>query len=224
MSLTPDAHLQQGAPGTSVPALLDAVLAAAEPRDELSWLDVGCGTGDLLRLVADRWQPASLHGADIIEWLSADLRDRVEFHHGPAEAVLPAITETFDRVVLCESLEHMEAPWLMLRAAARLVAPGGRLVVSVPNVASIPQRLDLLFKGHLTSYPPQNEAHLTPVLPHVVVRILRSEGFAATFDFAGTMPVPLLGHDRWPAMLRRHPRLTSMSVVVGAQDIRQRLS
>lgn len=185
----------------------------------LSWYDVGCGTGSVLRAVRDRWAPASLAACDLIDWLDDDLRDDVEMTRSSAEAALP-LQDVVDRVIMCESLEHTEAPWSVLRAAARSVAPGGRLIVSVPNVAALRQRLDLLLRGHLTSYPPENEAHLTPILPHVALRILRAEGFSATFDFAGDLGPPA---GRWPSIIRSKGRLAGLSVVITAVDIRHRL-
>src|SRR5947209_2460374 len=106
--------------GASTDEILDAALAAAQPVGGLSWLDIGCGRGDLLRRVRDSWRPAALHGVDPIDWLAEDLRDDVTLHALPAEEAhtLPAA----DRVMLIEVLEHLEAPWTTLRNAARLVA------------------------------------------------------------------------------------------------------
>ncbi len=46
----------------------------------------------------------------------------------------------FDVVMLCDVLEHMRRPTDLLDEACRLVAPGGRLVISVPNVAHVDVR------------------------------------------------------------------------------------
>jgi SAM-dependent methyltransferase len=202
--------------GTSTDEILECALAASRPAPNLRWLDVGCGRGDLLRQVRDRWEPAELHGIDPIDWLDEDLKDDVNFRAVSAEQTddLPL----FDRVLLIEVIEHLEAPWSALRQAARLVAPGGRLVVSTPNLASLRHRLELGFRGRLTSFRPDNQPHLSPALPHVTERILAEEGL--TLDppsFAGADVISLSGGRVWPASIqRRSPGLTSISVIVSA--------
>jgi SAM-dependent methyltransferase len=202
--------------GASMEEIVDITLAAAEPRPGLRWLDIGCGRGDLLRRLRDEWAPATLTGIDPIDWLEEDLRESIEFHAVAAEEAgeLPPA----DRVMLVEVIEHLESPWTALRAAARLVAPGGRLVLSTPNLATLRNRLELALRGNLTSFRPDYEPHVSPALPHVVVRILGEEGLMVEDPlYAGTDVVSLMKGRRWPAPLqRRYPRLSSVSVVIGA--------
>jgi len=94
--------------------ILDEALLAAKPARGLTWLDVGCGRGHLLRRIKEEWQPAALWGLDPIDWLEDDLREEVEFRQVGAEQAedLPV----FDRVMMIEVIEHLEAPWTTLRA------------------------------------------------------------------------------------------------------------
>jgi SAM-dependent methyltransferase len=120
-----------------------------------------------------------------------------------------------DRLLLIETIEHLDAPWTVLRAAARLVAPGGRIVVSTPTVANLRHRLELPIRGQLTYFRPDNLPHQTPALAHVIERILDEEGVATTRGYAGTDIVPFTGGRHWPRFLRgRAPALTASSVVV----------
>lgn len=207
---------QLASAGTSMEEIVASALVASHPARGLRWLDIGCGRGNLLREIRDKWKPASLYGIDPIDWLDEDLKDDVNFFAIPAEQVseLP----TADRVLLVEVIEHLEAPWSALRQAARLVAPGGRLVVSTPNLASLRHRLELGLRGQLTSFRPDNRPHLSPALPHVTERTLTEEGF--TVDppsFAGADVVSLTGGRVWPVKVqRRYPELTSISVIVAA--------
>lgn len=53
----------------------------------------------------------------------------------PAET-LHAMDKKFDVIALWHSLEHLPKPWLVLQRAAERLAPGGILLVAVPNVES----------------------------------------------------------------------------------------
>jgi len=207
---------QLASAGSSIDAIVEAALTAAAPEPHLTWLDIGCGRGDLLRRIRDEWKPARLVGLDPIDWLQDDLRDDVTFHEVAAEDAvdLPAA----DRVLLVEVIEHLEAPWTTLRAAARLVAPGGRLVVSTPNLATLRNRLELGLRGHLTSFRPDYEPHISPALPHVMSRILVEEGLSVEAPRYAAADVISLSKGRvWPEQIRtRYPALTSVSVVIGA--------
>lgn len=194
--------------------IVACALEAARPEPGLRWLDIGCGRGDLLRRIRDEWMPAELHGIDPIDWLDPDLRADVTFHAIAAEDAddLPRA----DRVLLVEVVEHLEAPWSALRKAARLVAPGGRLVVSTPNLATLRNRVELSLRGHLTSFRPDYQPHISPALPHVITRILSEEQLVVEApSYAGTDVISLTKGRVWPEEIRRrHPRLTSVSVVI----------
>jgi SAM-dependent methyltransferase len=207
---------QEDSAGSSMEEIVESALAASQPEPGLSWLDVGCGRGDLLRRIRDGWQPAELHGIDPIDWLDADLRADVDFHAVAAEDA--ELLATADRVLLVEVIEHLEAPWSALRKAAQLVREGGRIVVSTPNLASLRNRLELGVRGHLTSFRPGYEPHVSPALPHVIERILTEEGLTVEPEsFAGADVISLSGGRVWPDQVRRrYPRLTSVSIVIAA--------
>jgi SAM-dependent methyltransferase len=196
--------------------ILATVLSAAHPQPGLRWLDIGCGRGDLLRMIRDRWQPASLHGIDPIDWLADDLRADVLFDTVAAEDTerLPVA----DRVLLVEVIEHLESPWSELRKAARLLAPGGWIVVSTPNLATLRNRLELSVRGGLTSFRSDYQPHISPALPHVTSRILEEEGLTVeTPRFAGADIISFTNGRVWPERLRaRYPTLMSVSTVIAA--------
>jgi 2-polyprenyl-3-methyl-5-hydroxy-6-metoxy-1,4-benzoquinol methylase len=205
--------------GTSVNEIVEHALDASRPEKGLRWLDVGCGRGDLLRKIRDEWEPAELHGIDPIDWLDDDLRDDVSFHTVAAESAteLPLA----DRVLLIEVIEHLEAPWSALRRAAQLVAPGGRIVVSTPNLATLRHRLELGVRGNLTSFRPGYEPHISPALPHVTARILAEENLKVEApSYAGADVISLTRGRVWPEPVRvRYPELTSISVIIPAHRL-----
>jgi ubiquinone/menaquinone biosynthesis C-methylase UbiE len=93
-------------------------------------LDVGCGTGYLLRLLARQWPEASeLAGLDpapsMIEAAAASADDpRLRFSVGTAER-LPFPDGSFDLVVTTTSFDHWSDQQAGLRECARVLAPGG---------------------------------------------------------------------------------------------------
>jgi ubiquinone/menaquinone biosynthesis C-methylase UbiE len=98
-------------------------------------LDVGCGTGYLLRRVAARVPEAvELVGIDaaqaMIDVARANARDpRLTFSVGVAEQ-LPLPDTTFDLVVSTTSFDHWRDQQAGLRECARVMAPGAYLVLA----------------------------------------------------------------------------------------------
>src|SRR5277367_6386054 len=123
---------QRTSGGISSSDIHAAVMAHALPVPGLRWADIGCGTGDDLREIRDRYAPARLIGSDLLRWLPDDLSD-VQFVEGDAVWALTQI-ESVDRLLMVEAIEHLEAPWSALRAAARKVAPNGLMIVTTPNI------------------------------------------------------------------------------------------
>jgi ubiquinone/menaquinone biosynthesis C-methylase UbiE len=98
-------------------------------------LDVGCGTGYLLRRLAARCpQAAELAGIDAAPAMvavaaAAATDDRLRFSAGTAEN-LPWPGETFDLVVSTTSFDHWSDQQAGLRECARVMVPGGYLVLA----------------------------------------------------------------------------------------------
>ena len=98
-----------------------------------SLLDVGCGNGELIALVAAQSPGIRLTGAD----LSPDQIERnqrrlpgVEFFALDVQSA--ALPRTFDMVTCSEVIEHLDDAAAALRNLARMVAPGGHLLVTCP--------------------------------------------------------------------------------------------
>lgn len=98
-------------------------------------LDVGCGTGYLLRLLAGRCpQATELAGVDpapsMIEAADQATDDRrLRFTVGAAER-LPYPDGAFDLVISTTSFDHWADQRAALVECARVLAPGGHLVLA----------------------------------------------------------------------------------------------
>mgnify|MGYP001347229686 CR=1 FL=1 len=101
-------------------------------------IDVGCGTGNGLLVFHERFGISGT-GVDVssgmLEIARAKLRARelpIEVHQINGES-LPCDDDIYDAGISFEVLEHTPRPALLLSELARVVKPGGAVVVSTPN-------------------------------------------------------------------------------------------
>lgn len=110
------------------------LVGAAAP---VNTLDVGCGRGYLLDLLADRGL-TGLHGVDVFD----DVRsERWAYSTADVTGRLPFPDAAFECVVAGEIIEHVPDPDGLLRELRRVLRPGGTLVVSTPNMVSWANRV-----------------------------------------------------------------------------------
>lgn len=145
-SYYPDAYY--GDPGQKFQGLVERVVRALGSRHIrfLSrgvprggrFLDVGCGRGVLLSALADRG--FETHGVErsAAAALGADPRATIRIVRDLKEAAYP--DGHFDAIVIWHVLEHLREPVAAVREMHRILAPGGKLVVAVPNFSSLQAR------------------------------------------------------------------------------------
>jgi SAM-dependent methyltransferase len=127
-------------------AVLD--LAAAEVPRPLAILDVGCGTGRLLRAAEQRFPKAALEGVDaavgMIKHAQAVLpaQSRIRFRVATAEK-LPFANGQFDLVFSTMTFHHWDDQRGAISEVARVLQPGGRWLLA-DFIAMGPMRLFFL--------------------------------------------------------------------------------
>jgi SAM-dependent methyltransferase len=128
-----------------------------EPRGRL--LDVPAGEGALaVRLRALGYDVACCDLYPEIFQL-----DDVEIRSGDLDARLPYDDLALDTIVCVEGLEHIESPANAMREFARLTRAGGCLIVSVPNIMNIEERLKWLISGYTSHFKPLSAEALAEV-------------------------------------------------------------
>jgi SAM-dependent methyltransferase len=114
-------------------------ISALPPGPPGDLLDVGCGSGAmLLALEAAGWRG---HGVELDEGAARAAQeaglDRVRVGDLLDAAYEPG---SFDAVRFSHSLEHMRSPRAELAEARRVLRPGGRLAIAVPDFGALLRR------------------------------------------------------------------------------------
>jgi SAM-dependent methyltransferase len=140
-------------------------------------LDVGCGEGAFLRAARKRgWE---VFGTELTAETARFARESGGLDvrtGGPAEWGFEA--GTFDAVTFWHVLEHVPDPVAMLEQCARLLRPGGLIVVAVPNLRSLQAKLAGRHWFHLDV--PYHVSHFSPASLDVALR-------RSGFDVLSTM-------------------------------------
>lgn len=137
-------------------AIHDTVVEILEKEPRGALLDVPAGEGALAgRLIAAGFEVTCcdlypeifrLHGVSITR--------------GDLNGDLPFANQSFDYVTCLEGLEHIENPQQAMREFARVLRPGGTVIVSVPNILNIEERLKWLLYGYTSHFKPITRAHV----------------------------------------------------------------
>ncbi len=97
--------------------------------------DVGCGKGRFARIVKERNPGASVVALDLAEAMLRPIPAEIE-RVAASMTALPLATEAFDGAYATESLEHAVDIPAAVAEMARIVRPGGRIVIIDKNAAA----------------------------------------------------------------------------------------
>ena len=128
-------------------------MLAIVPTDIRTVLEVGCGAGRFG--LALRKRQESMGKEIIMTGIEFDSTVALEakgvFHKllvGDFASLAPQLPSAqWDCVIGNDVLEHLENPWAALSQCLRLLAPGGHLVLSVPNVRFFGNVKSLVLNG-----------------------------------------------------------------------------
>ncbi len=86
-----------------------------------------------------------------------------------------------DVVLSIETIEHVENPRALVREMARIVKPGGWILITTPNQLSLVSKLNLFTKNEFQAFqeaPGLYPAHITALVEADLRRIVRECGLA----------------------------------------------
>jgi 2-polyprenyl-3-methyl-5-hydroxy-6-metoxy-1,4-benzoquinol methylase len=183
-------------------------------------LDVGCSSGYLARRLVERG--ARVVGIEADEQAAAEARAICEeVLVGDVETMeLPFPPSSFDLVLCGDVIEHLRDPQSFLERMRPLLRPGGRLVLTTPNVANWTMRLGLLGgRWRYTERGILDRTHAHLFTKRTLEETLERAGYRIV-EFDVTAPVPKVGAPAVEraahALARLRPSLLAYQFVVAA--------
>lgn len=98
-------------------------------------LDLGCGAGQLGRVLRETNKASELVGVEIYP-MAAEKAEKYynKIYQDNVESLSLPYVEYFDYVICGDILEHLIDPWFMLTKINKMLKSGGMLVCSIPNI------------------------------------------------------------------------------------------
>ena len=196
----------------SLPRTNARVLALLEPHlaQARCVLDIGAGEGYLATRVRDlvvaKGYTARVEACDLFpENFRAP---GIECHAINLHGGLTLADQSVDLAYSVEVIEHLEDQFLFMREVHRVLRPGGRFILTTPNVLSLTSRVRTLVAGFpelfgplpITGYDPQHVGgHIHPVSLYFIAYMAEKAGLhvlGCTTDRTKAGSVALLA--LWP--------------------------
>lgn len=189
---------QQSEASPLVPSSLGPLVTSAAP---LRWLDFGCGAGAFLKFLRERGplhgRPLDLTGHDVGSYANM-LRERDGFRILGLDALAREPDASFDVISMIEVIEHLPEPDAVIALVARLLAPGGLLLLTTGNMdGPIARRQGI----HYRYCAP--EIHVSLFNPRCLARLYRRHGLEPrTVRYHGAVKFKALKSLRYRPFIR----------------------
>ena len=155
--------------------------------------DIGCAAGDLtmelqalgFQMTGVEFEPERLERA---RGMASRLNLNPRFIS--QDLTSWAAEGEFEGLIMGEVLEHFTEPRVILERHLLLLRPGGKVLVTVPNMASLRARLKLLFFGEFADHNPEHYYYFTRrrFIEHfrgLPLRIVYLSSFLVEVTFSG---------------------------------------
>lgn len=168
-----------------------------QARPFRSVLDLGAGHGDDLGLAREVAPDAALHAIESFPPFQAELRAKGVAVHGLniERDALPFDDGSVDIVLMNQVMEHLKEVFWVMHEVSRVLPVGGSLLLGVPNLASLHNRM-LLLAGRQPSPIKTNSAHVRGFTRPDLVQFFQSvfpNGYrVAGFGGSNFYPLPPL--------------------------------
>ena len=156
--------------------------------DAKNVLEFGCGEGTLGQALKKR-QKCRVVGIELDRDAAAIAGKRIDdVYCADAREIVAILHDQFDWIVGGDIVEHLDEPWSFLADLRRIAAPGGHLLLSLPNIAHMSVVNDLLqgrfdygymgltCVGHLRFFTRRSIEEMLSIAGWKVVEIAPQEG------------------------------------------------
>lgn len=187
---------------TFQPDIYPKVLSLLPPPGPvpLRVLDVGAGKGYFCKVLRERG-----YTVEACDYQQEFFKvSNIPFHKADLNRSIPLPDNTYDCIVSIEVLEHLENHVQFIREVLRVLKPGGTIILTTPNVLSLPSRGHFFLYGYTDCAPRPLDPtlddyymqHINPIsLPEILFLLERFGGEMtdlATNRFRRSAWLPLL--------------------------------
>jgi len=124
--------------------LLEGILKIFENEKKGMVADLGCGDGDYSVALTKMGFKVTACDLDVQRFRHGD---KIDFKVCDVTKQLPFDNASFDYVVLAEVIEHLRNPYQVMQELSRILRPGGKIILSTPNILNLKSRMRFLFEG-----------------------------------------------------------------------------
>jgi SAM-dependent methyltransferase len=218
MDVVTRAALSDGRSSSVIQSIVRAALQSKAVHYDVI-VDLGCGRGDCARTLEGMYD--AYVGCDAVAYDGFPRASPIEFRkidlNGPPYALADA---SAGAVVSVETIEHLENPRAFMREIARIVRPGGYVVVTTPNQLSLMSKLNLFVRNQFYDFqeaPGLYPAHITALLEEDLGRIAKECGLAnVEIRYTDHGRVPFTSR-HWPSRVGARGRWFSDNVLMVAR-------
>jgi 2-polyprenyl-3-methyl-5-hydroxy-6-metoxy-1,4-benzoquinol methylase len=154
-------------------------------------IDIGAGAGAFSQRLHDNGFKVTAVDVDPDKWLSEDVNlTLLDINIGVKKSL--KTSELFDSACCLEVIEHVENPWNLLREAYDLVKPGGKLILSTPNITSFLSRILFLLYGNFPGFGEASLSygHINPLTEFEILNIAKETGWeVVSVNSSGYLPI-----------------------------------
>lgn len=154
---------------------IDRFLGMASQYEMRTVLDIGAGRGTDLLIARSKNPNVQLHAIEVFPEYQLDLQKHgIVVHPLNIERDrFPFSDESIDVAIANQVLEHVKEMFWILHEATRVLRRGGVLIIGVPNLASLHNRL-LLMLGKQPTIIQNHSAHVRAYTKHDVLKTLHT--------------------------------------------------
>jgi methionine biosynthesis protein MetW len=146
-------------------------------------LDLGCGDGAVGEFLIQKFNN-EVYGLDFSsQALNVAKKRGLKVTHGSSEEAFPFPDNKFDMVFWGDNIEHIFHPEKTIKEIFRVLKPGGRVIISCPNMGYWRYRVEYLLTGEIsttewiTKYPWESQ-HIRFFSKRLLNLFLKLNGFS----------------------------------------------